>query len=300
MTRLAALMLLAAAAVLAAVAVGSGAGPVEAEAVPASQAKSDVSKKAGRRVVVWAVGDAANGSSVARAVGRMIASDHPDRVLYLGDVYPDGTADDFKRNYDPFLGALKRITLPTPGNHDWPQHQQGYDPYWDGLAGGRLPGDHYAVRMAGWELISLNSESSHDPGSEQVRWLRKRVAAGGDCRIAFWHRPRYSASTVHGDGPDIAPLWQALAGRARLVINGHEHDMQRLRRVGRIVPLISGAGGGGHYGIDRGDPRLAFGDDESNGALRLVLKRRQVRWKFVSTSNEVLDRGRLGCRRGSR
>jgi Calcineurin-like phosphoesterase len=268
-------------------------GPATAEAGKAPEPLAR--KKTGRRVVVWAVGDAANGSSTARAVGRMIAADRPDRLLYLGDVYPDGTASDFRRNYVPAFGALKRITLPTPGNHDWPNHEQGYDPYWDGLAGGRLARDHYAVRMAGWQLISLNSQSAHDAGSKQVRWLKQRVARGGNCRIAFWHRPLKSAGS-HGDQDDIGPLWEPLAERARLVINGHEHNMQRLRRVDGIVPLISGAGGGSHYEVNRSDRRLVFADTQRSGALRLVLRPRRVRWKFITTAGKVLDRGRLGCR----
>jgi hypothetical protein len=280
----------------AALLVHGGAGPAAPSTAEAQRGSApEARKKPRRRAVVWAVGDAANGGEVAGAVGRMIASDRPDRLLYLGDVYPDGTAADFRRNYDPAFGALKRITLPTPGNHDWPNHERGYDPYWDGLAGGRLPRDHYAVRIAHWQLISLNSQSAHDADSEQVRWLRRRVAGGGDCRIAFWHRPFYSAGK-HGDQGDIAPFWEALARRARLVINGHEHNMQRLRRVDRIVPLISGAGGGSHYDVDPTDPRLAFADTTSNGALRLVLKPRRVRWKFVTTSGKVLDRGKLRCR----
>ena len=44
---------------------------------------------------VWAVGDGADGSPESYAVARMIAGSKPDRFLYLGDVYPAGTAEDF-------------------------------------------------------------------------------------------------------------------------------------------------------------------------------------------------------------
>src|SRR5919109_2355302 len=81
----------------------------------------------------------------------------------------------------------------------------------------------------GWrdgKLLSLNSEIAHGRHSRQARWLRHKTSTGGNCRIAFWHRPRYSDGTFHGDQPDTAPLWNALKGRTRIVINGHEHDMQ--------------------------------------------------------------------------
>lgn len=60
--------------------------------------------------VVWAVGDGANGSDTARAVARGIAGDRPNRVLYLGDVYERGTADDFRKGYNTVYGALTSIT----------------------------------------------------------------------------------------------------------------------------------------------------------------------------------------------
>jgi len=49
------------------------------------------------RAIVWAVGDGADGSPVARKLARRIAADQPDRFLYLGDVYPSGTAQDYRR-----------------------------------------------------------------------------------------------------------------------------------------------------------------------------------------------------------
>lgn len=54
-----------------------------------------------RPATVWAVGDAANGGDPAMQVGDLIARGRPDRVVYLGDVYDEGTADEFERNYRP-------------------------------------------------------------------------------------------------------------------------------------------------------------------------------------------------------
>ena len=245
------------------------------------------------RATVWAVGDAKY-SDAARAVARLVERGRPTRFLYLGDVYERGSAADFVANYDTVYGSLRDITLPTPGNHDWGRHNVGYDPYWSRVAGGPPP-PYYAVSLAGWQVISLNSEMDHAPGSAQVRWLRGRVAGPGSCRIAFWHRPRYSAGT-HGDQPDLQPFWNALIGRAVLVLNGHDHDMQRLHPHRGITELVSGAGGRGHYGVDAGDRRLAFSDDETDGALRLVLRPGIARYAFVSVSGRVLDSGVVRCR----
>ena len=244
--------------------------------------------------VVWAVGDGADDSPAARAVARRIAAGRPRRLLYLGDVYEDGSAADFRRRYDTVYGALTPITAPTPGNHDWPAHEEGYDPFWQARSGAPTP-PWYAFRIGGWRILSLNSEAPHGRASEQLRWLRAELRRGvGTCTLAFWHRPRWSAGR-HGDQPDVAPLWDALRGHATLVVSGHDHDLQRLRPRDGITQLVAGAGGRSRYGLDDGDARVAFGDDEHDGALRLRLRPGGARLAFVGVDGTVLDRARVAC-----
>jgi hypothetical protein len=244
--------------------------------------------------VVWAVGDGADGSDAARTVALRIAADRPDRMLYLGDVYERGSAGDFRNGYDTVYGRLSQITAPTPGNHDWPAHREGYDPYWRARTGAATP-PWYAFRAGGWQLISLNSEAPHGSGSAQLRWLNARLRrSSGTCVLAFWHRPLQSAGE-HGDQPDVAPLWNALRGRATLVLNGHDHDLQRLRPRDGITQLVAGAGGRSRYALHR-DDRLLFGDDDHDGALRLRLRPGSATIAFVSARGVTLDASRVTCR----
>jgi hypothetical protein len=246
-----------------------------------------------RQAVVWAVGDAADGSDEARAVAQSIEADGPDALLYLGDVYPHGTAADFAERYHPVYGGLKAITWPTPGNHEWGNRATGYYPYW-GARLGRRP--WYRVRMAGWELLSLNSEARHDRRSRQVRWLRRLMArATGTCRLAFWHSPRFSAGSEHGDDPSVAPLWSALRGKARLVVNAHDHVMLRYKRRDGMTQYVSGAGGYTLYDVEP-DPRTAFARGDTRGALRIALARGRASLEFRTPSGEVLDRSSARCR----
>jgi hypothetical protein len=266
---------------------------------------ADVPSGPPRRAVVWAVGDGADGGAAGRAVARLIRTRRVDRFLYLGDVYGpqpagllrgDGTATDYRTRYAPLFGALARRTAPTPGNHEWAQRGDGYEPYWRAALGSTPPA-YYSFTIAGWQVLSLNSEAPHDRGSQQLRWLAREVARPGTCRLAFWHRPRFSAGR-HGDQADVAPLWDALRGHATLVLGGHDHDMQRLRPIDGITPLVSGAGGHGLYELRR-DRRIAFGDDRSYGALRIDLRPGRARLRFVATGGRVLDSSVVRCRQAS-
>ena len=248
----------------------------------------------GDRAVIWAVGDGANGSAEAKAVAARIANGPVDRLLYLGDVYEDGTAQEFRDNYATTYGRLARVTAPTSGNHDAPNEASGYDPYWRRTLGAP-PADWYAFRAGGWQLISLDSEDPHEEGSAQHRWLQRQLRAAGTCRIAFWHRARFSADTHHGDQEQMAPLWNALRGHAAIVLTGHAHNMQRFRPIDGITQFVSGAGGDELYPLRR-DARLAFGDDHTYGALRLRLRPGAAAYAFVAADGRSLDSGTVRCR----
>lgn len=245
------------------------------------------------RVVLWAAGDGADGSTVAKRLATRIAADHPERFLYLGDVYPSGSALDYRRRYVPVYGRLSKVTLPTTGNHEWVNRENGYQPYWRGVTGKKQP-YWYSTPLAGWKIISLSSEAPHDAASAQVRWLRKQLNDPGTCRLAFWHKPRFS-SGPHGDATDTAPFWRALRGHARLILGGHDHLLQRYRKRAGITELVAGAGGGVLY-PHRSDSRLAFARSGVTGALRLVLEPGRATMRFVSVDGKVLDRSRVTCR----
>jgi acid phosphatase type 7 len=283
---------LAAAAAAAALA-GCAGDPPRADHTPApAQAPAD-------RAVVWATGDGADGSRVARSLARRIASDRPDRFLYLGDVYPSGTALDYRRRYVPVYGRLAEITSPTTGNHEWANRRSGYQAYWRRVTGRRQP-YWYAFELAGWEILSLSSEAAHDESSPQLRWLRRRLARRpGTCRLAFWHRPRFSAGVVHGDAPDVAPFWRTLRGHTRLVLNAHDHLLQRFRRRAGITEYVAGAGGAELYSARR-ERRLAFARSDVTGGARIVLEPGRARVEFRSAGGAVLDRSRVTCRTGLR
>ncbi len=249
-----------------------------------------------RGTIVWAVGAGGDGGPAAKAVAAHIVADRPARLLYLGDVYETGTAEEFEANYDSVYGELAPRTDPTPGNHEWPARAEGYYPYWRGVKG-RPVEPWYAGRAGGWRLLSLNSEAPHHDGSPQLRWLERQLPrVAGTCTIAFWHRPLLNAGK-NGDQADVAPLVAAVRGHAAIVLAGHDHNMQRFRPRDGIVHYVSGAGGRERYDVDEDDPRLAFSEDGRFGALRMELQPGRAHLAFVGTDGAVLDRSSVSCRR---
>lgn len=252
------------------------------------------------RVTVWAVGDGAVSDEKGERVARMLERRRLQRFLYLGDVYEAGTTQDFALNYRPSFGRLASRTAPTPGNHEWPNRSIGYRPYWKRVHGANPP-DYYAFSIGGWQLLSLNSEANHRRGSPQVHWLKRKIARTpgfGSCRIAFWHEPRFSV-VGHGPAPEIAPLWGALRGHARLILNGHSHNYQRFLPRHGLTEVIAGTGGRRIYRepVPAGRPGLARALFRY-GAVRLRLRRGVADLAFIALGGRTFDRDQIRCTAG--
>ena len=259
----------------------------------------------------WAVGDLGKGDS-AGPVSELIASKRFAYLLYLGDVYETGTAQEFYDNYDRHLGRFALRTVPTIGNHEFDNRATGFDPYWTSKRGSAPP-RNFVFGASGWQIIVLNSELDMDPGSQQYRWLEgllERTEARGNCRIAFEHHPRYSIAP-RSDNADVEPLYELLAGNARALISGHDHGMQRFEPERGIRQFISAAAGRGAYDYTTtSEADIAWADFETQGALRFTLKRlskpggpnnfSRMTWRFLSTEQATLDRGSLLCKGNTR
>ena len=255
-----------------------------------------VAPAASGEVRVWAVGDAAVPERADDRLASRVAREGIDRLLYLGDVYEKGTAREFATNYASGWGRFKRITRPTPGNHEWKRRRQGYDPYWGSRAPRNGGGHYYSFNVGGWHFVSLNSHEDSGSGSAQAAWLRRDLKRyRGTCTIAFTHRPRYSAGG-YGDAPDLEPLYSRLAGRSVALLSSHEHNYQRLRRQRGITQFVVGTGGRPLSQLDASDPRLAAFEDRRYGALRLRLRRGRADYEFVRTDGTRGDDGSLSCR----
>jgi len=287
----------------------------------------------GRSFVVAAAGDIAGRMNrhldSAALLLALREREHLAAILPLGDlVYPRGEYHDFLAYYHPSWGhpALRPLSRPVPGNHEYDQGRSdadGYFDYWNGpgvrqgQAGERGLG-YYSYDLGDWHLVAINSSDQCrkipcTPGSAMHSWLVQDLKSSGKrCQLAYWHHPRFQVGTAHRDAPRLAPIWDALhdAG-ADVVITGHEHNFQQLGpldKAGRPQPgrgirsFVVGTGGAGAYVEFEPSDHPGAAETlltQQVGVLLLTLEPGAYSWRFIAQTRgggeQVMGQGRDVC-----
>lgn len=253
--------------------------------------------------VLVGAGDIADCSTAAASETARLLDQIPGTVFTLGDnAYPRGSAEDFRRCYEPTWGRHAGRTRPAPGNHDYEtEGADGYFDYFDPDPGARGQG-WYSYQRGTWHIVVLNSNCDAvggcGPDSPQVRWLKGDLAAhAGRNVLAYWHHPRFS-SGPHGDDTRTQTFWDVLyANGADVVLNGHEHTYERFApqdpsggaddRHG-IRQFVVGTGGADlSERVSQAENSEVFG--ATHGVLRLVLKAGSYAWRFVPVDGQTFS-----------
>jgi uncharacterized repeat protein (TIGR01451 family) len=244
--------------------------------------------------VIAAAGDiscarGSDGTTTCRdqATSDLLVGQGLTRVLGLGDQqYDTGALADFTAFYDPTWGRVKDITSPAPGNHD--PFTSGYSAYF----GARAPAAYYSYDIGNWHLISLDSNSGQVTPA-QVSWLRSDLEtnAAGKCVLAYWHHPRFSSGSTHGNNTRVTSFWTELYNaNADLVLNGHEHNYERFapqdpngvaEAARGIREFVVGTGGKDHYQFSTPQPNSEVRSTGTYGVLELALRPGGYDWLFV-------------------
>ena len=259
----------------------------------------------GQPLIIAAAGDGASGENPG--VTDLIASWHPEMLLYLGDVYEKGTFTEFYNWYGTdtsYWGQFRAITNPTIGNHEYENGvAPGYFTYWNNIA------DYYSFDAGGWHFISLNSNLSKqtEPGDPQYEWLVQDLnTSRAYCTIAFFHHPRFSIGS-QGDTPRLESIWSLMVRRGvDIVLTGHDHNYQRWEPIGAqgqpnsegITEFVTGGGGHGIRPFVRSDSRVVKdfdSADETFGALRLELYNNRAVFQYQNMAGNVIDSGEVPC-----
>ena len=257
--------------------------------------------------VILIAGDVAqcNGQG-AQLTGQLINSlVYP--VLVAGDLaYPNGTAEEFARCYEPTWGAFKTRTYPAPGNHEYrTAGAKAYFDYFGTRAGDRNKG-YYSFDVGQWHVVSLNSNRELERGSPQMAWLKADLKQHRQaCVLAYWHHPRFS-SGPHGDNTRVQALWALLYQQGvSAVVTGHDHDYERfapMNESGEADPVrgmrafIVGTGGAHHYHLGQRHPLSEVWEGESWGVLKLTLGASSYAWEFLPVGGSTFhDAGSGQC-----
>jgi len=261
---------------------------------------------AGAPFVIAAVGDATGGEPAETAVVGQIASWNPNLLLYLGDVYQNGSPTEFDNWYgseaDPrWYGRFRSITAPSIGNHEYENAKApGYFDYWDNVP------HYYSFDAAGWHFISLDSNTQYGQlaaGTPQYEWLAQDLAANaGRCTMAFYHHPLFDIG-AEGATEETRPLWELLAkAGVKLVLNGHDHTYQRWLPMdadgkvgGGTTQFVVGVGGHALQDIVKTDPRVAASNSRDYGALQLKVTSDGVTFTFYKADGTPVDAGFVPC-----
>ena len=285
---------------------------------------------------VYAFGDGSPQDAIEFGVAQQVAALVPQnsaRLLYLGDVYNSGTQAEFIQNtysFDKLYGTqsnhnLLILTSAVPGQREWANRAVGYDPYWNGALAGvgsvqpvwdgdrTITNPHYysfylpADDGTLWKFIGINTNEDGVAnggvllGSAMYNWLVNELndSSVGRRKIVFSHHPRWSSDATYGDNSGMQPVWDAMQGKAMILISGHVHNYQIMNMRdssgnvvvgGGVYQVVSGTGGTATFGFAASYLAGAINfRANNNGATRIRLYGDRAEVCFVRNDGVVLN-----------
>ena len=237
-----------------------------------------------------------------RATARLAARNDPAYVLALGDnQYDSGRLAEYRGSYDQSWGALKGITRPLPGNHEYrTAGARGYYAYFNRPAPG-----YYAWTAGTWRIYNLNSNCTKIDCAAETRWLRRDLEAHPRvCSAIAMHHARYSSGSEHGSDPSVRRFWEvAHAHHVDVALAGHDHDYERFARLDEaghraadgLLSFVSGTGGKSLYPLAQRLRASQYAQDTRFGVLVLSLGAGEFGWRYQTTDGVVRDSGSRSC-----
>jgi hypothetical protein len=235
----------------------------------------------------------------------------PGTVFAVGDnAFPDGSAQAYTNCYAPSWGRHLDRTYAVLGNREYASGASTpvFD-YFGDRVGPRGLG-YYSLNLGNWHIIVLNvsDSSAFVAGSAQSKWLERDLAAHRKlCTLAMWHKPRFFSSNIPGwtSNASMTGLWNQLyAGGVDMVLNGQQHQYERLRPM-TPTGAPNNARGIRQFNVGTGGESsempiaIAAGSEalsDAFGVLRLILDDGTYTWEFVPTvPGQFTDAGSGTC-----
>ena len=250
-------------------------GGIAVAAVAAPLARLTAASRAGGFLVVgdWGRDGARHQRDVAVAMGKAARELGSRFVVSVGDnFYENGvqTPHDvqWKTSFEDVYtdSALQVPWYVALGNHDYRGNPQAQVDYAATSARWKMPTRYYKVSgdaagLPGVDLFVIDSsplvhkyrEKAEAPIAAnvtkqdiyaQLAWLDRELAAStAHMKLVIGHHTIRSGGSGHGETPELVEFVQPLLVRhgVQAYINGHDHDLQHIRRDG-IDYVLCGAG----------------------------------------------------------
>ncbi len=139
---------------------------------------------------------------------------------------------DFRQQNIPFYAVL--------GNHDLRTNNGEEQVKYPGY---NMQGRYYTFTKEIVQFFALDTNKNAS-WSEQLAWLEENLARSNAIwKIVFGHHPVYS-SGKHGNTTRLVENLPPLFSRygVQLYLNGHDHNYERTKSLGRTTYLTCGAG----------------------------------------------------------
>lgn len=184
------------------------------------------------------------------AIERFIRADSFDSVIHLGDITADAPFNSDQLVYAAqSLRALGLPVLSVPGNHDVGDNpmEPGALTSANSITPDRVSAyeavfgpDHWALDMAGWQIVGLNAQLFGTGGAQeqaQFGWLEETLAASDKPLGLVSHKPFFrdghddtQAHIRYIPAEPRRRLTAMLSTRQlRFVLSGHAHQQRAIR-----------------------------------------------------------------------
>ena len=188
----------------------------------------------------WGSGTLPQGA-VAGAMARFAESHDLAAILTTGDNFYGDDLDFLMAPYDWVAESGIEFWI-TWGNHDIESDDRAEE------IETRFDAPRWAVHE--WGAVDIIILDSNQVDSEQQReFLIDELARSDRPVIVAFHHPAFSCS-LHGDTPEVIDTWLRLFDDdVVLVLNGHDHNYQRLESDG-VSYVVTGGGGRHLYDLE--------------------------------------------------
>ncbi len=245
------------------------------------------------------IGDWGDGSDDQAALGNQMLTTYCkssfDLVLASGDnIYPNGAARHFTKKFEePFRGLLKNdVKFHTVfGNHDVQdgrQDQRQYPLF-------NMHGQHYYTLSRGNGLVDFFMLDTTDYDLAQAGWFDNALRTStAKWKVVVMHHPLYSSGKKHGSSLKLRRKIEPLLTKYKVnvVFAGHDHIYERVKPQHGVQHFVTGAGGKLRHGnMDKESTITAAGYDKDNHFMLIELDDRDLNFKAISETGELIDSG---------